>query len=245
MRPSLVNSGRQSWAKSRCREWMSRCAACCVRGPRCSTGRSFVQGSMASHSQSTWVELRSRVRISSNWRCGMCRLRKECSWKSSACLPARVRKARDGGLTGAEDAWGFGRIQSFGQRREHHCDLLRGGFQTIQRSVASSTERRAAGLTPKRLDLLGMTMLAIANQRVDLGIGDPAIRALRVGTGKALGVHALGCSSAAFDLAPGAYRPRRWLFTRRGSGGETTGGAIVWAAGLEQTVEPAALGPSS
>src|SRR6266567_3177004 len=67
--------------------------------------------------------------------------------------------------------------------------------------------------------------------RVDLGIGDPAIRALRVGTGKALGVHALGCSSAAFDLAPGAYRPRRWLFTRRGSGGETTGGAIVWAAG--------------
>ena len=127
----------------------------------------------------------------------MCRLRKECSWKSSACLPARVRKARDGGLTGAEDAWGSGRIQSFGQRREHHCDLL------------------------------GMTMLAIANQRVDLGIGDPAIRALRVGTGKALGVHALGCSSAAFDLAPGAYRPRRWLFTRRGSGGETTGGAIV------------------
>src|SRR5437016_2056106 len=61
----------QSWAKSRCREWMSICAACCVRGPRCSTGRSFVQGSMASHSQSTWVELRSRVRISSNCRCGM------------------------------------------------------------------------------------------------------------------------------------------------------------------------------
>jgi len=99
----------------------------------------------------------------------MCRLRKECSWKSSACLPARVRKAGDGGLTVAEDAWGFGRIQSFGQRREHHGDLLRGGFQTRQRSVASSTKRRAAGLTPKRLDLLGMTMLAIAKKPRGLG----------------------------------------------------------------------------
>jgi hypothetical protein len=90
-----------------------------------------------------------------------------------------------------------------------------------------------------------MAMLAIANQRVDLGIGDPEVRALQVGTGKALGVHALGGSSAAFDLGPGAYRPRCWLSARRGSGGETTGGAIVWAAGLEQTLERAALGPTS
>ena len=138
----------------------------------------------------------------------MCRLRKECSWKSSACLPARVRKAGDGGLTGAEDAFGGGRIQSFGQRREHHGDLLRGGFQTRQRSVASSTKRRAAGLTPKRLDLLGMTMLAIANQRVDLGIGDPAIRALRVGTGVALRVDAFGSPSATFHFTPGTHRCR-------------------------------------
>ncbi len=33
------------------------------------------------------------------------------------------------------------------------------------------------------------------------------------------------------------------LSTRRGSGGETTGGTIVWAAGLQETVERAALGP--
>ena len=31
---------------------------------------------------------------------------------------------RDGGLTEAEDSFGGGRIQSFGQRREHHGDLL-------------------------------------------------------------------------------------------------------------------------
>ena len=67
-----------------------------------------------------------------------------------------------------------------------------GGFQMVQRSVASSTERGVAGLTPKGLDLLNATMRAIANQSMNLSIGDPAIRALRVGTGKALGVHADG-----------------------------------------------------
>ena len=43
-------------------------------------------------------------------------------------------------------------------------------------------------------------------------------------------------SSAAFDLAPGAYRIRNWPCTQRGSGGETTEGAIVWGAWLKQTV---------
>jgi hypothetical protein len=104
-------------------------------------------------------------------------------------------------------------VESFGQRREHLCDLLRLSFQPIQRRVASSTEGGVTGLTPKRLDLLGMTMLAVANESVDLGIGDPAIPALRVGTGVALGVHAFGGSSPAFHLAPGAHRSRRWVFT--------------------------------
>jgi hypothetical protein len=64
-------------------------------------------------------------------------------------------------------------------------------------------------------------------------IGNPDVQTLGVGTGEAVGVHALGGSSPAFDLAPGAHRRRRWLHTRRGRGGETTGGAIVRAAGLE------------
>src|SRR5713226_3567624 len=38
----------------------------------------------------------------------------------------------DGGLSVAEDPLGGGSIQSFGQRRQHHCDLLRGSFQTVQ-----------------------------------------------------------------------------------------------------------------
>ena len=60
----------------------------------------------------------------------------------------------DGGLPVAEDTLGSGRVQSFGKRRQHHSDLVRGGFQTVQGSVASSTEGGAAGLTAKGLDPL-------------------------------------------------------------------------------------------
>ncbi len=48
----------------------------------------------------------------------------------------------DGGLPVAEDPFGSRWVQPFGQRREHHGDLLRRGFQPVQRGVASGTERR-------------------------------------------------------------------------------------------------------
>jgi len=109
--------------------------------------------------------------------------------------------------------------------------------------MAPSTERGAASLAAKGLDELGTAMLAVPNQRVDLIIGDADIGALRVGTGEALGVHSLRGSPSAFPLAPGTRR--RQLSTRRGSRGQTTGGAIVWAAGLQETVERSALGLAS
>jgi hypothetical protein len=87
-------------------------------------------------------------------------------------------------------------------------------------------------------------MLAIANERMNESIGDPAVPALLVGTSEALGVHALGRSPAAFHLAPGTYRSKRWPSTRRGSEGETTSRAIVWTTGLQETVKRAALVPS-
>jgi hypothetical protein len=70
----------------------------------------------------------------------------------------------DGGLTVAEDPTGFGSVQSFGQRREHHGDVMGRGFQPVQGRVASSTERGAAGRASKRLDLLGTAMLAISEK---------------------------------------------------------------------------------
>jgi hypothetical protein len=85
-------------------------------------------------------------------------------------------------------------------------------------------------------------MLAIPDQSMNVGICDSGIRARSVGTGEAFGVHPFGGASAAFHLAPGPHRHRRWLHIRRGKGGESTGGAIEGGAGLEQTVDWAASG---
>src|SRR6266478_3036905 len=115
-------------------------------------------------------------------------------------------------------------------------------FQTIQGRVAPGTERGVAGRASKRLDALGLAVLAIPDQSMNVGICDSRIRACSVGTGEACGVHPFGGASAAFDLAPGPHRRRRWLHTRRTRGGESTGGAIEGGAGLEQTVAWAASG---
>ena len=112
------------------------------------------------------------------------------------------------------DPWGLGRVQPFGQRSEHHGDLARGGFQTGEGSVAPGCERGTAGRASKCLDLLGMAMLAISDQSVDVSIGDAEGWALLVGTGVALRVSAFGSSSPACDLAPEPHRQRRWTSTR-------------------------------
>ena len=115
----------------------------------------------------------------------------------------------DGGLSVAEDPFSGRRVQPFGECRQHYGDLVRGSFQTVQGGVAPSTERGAASLAAKGLDLLGTAMLAIPDKGVDVRISDPEVGALLIGTGKTLGVHSLGGSPPAFDLAPGAHRRRR------------------------------------
>ena len=145
-------------------------------------------------------------------------------------------------MSKAEDPFGGGRVQPFGQRREHHGDLVRGSFQTVQRRVAPSTERGVAGLAAKGLDLLGTAMLAIPDEGVELSIGIPEARALLIRTGEAFGGYALGGSPPAFHLTPGTHRHECRLSSRRGRGGESTGGAIVWRARLEQTGEHGAFG---
>ena len=151
--------------------------------------------------------------------------------------------SRHRGLSKAKDPLCGGKVEPFGQSREHHGDLLRGRFQAIQGGVASSAQRGAARLTAKGLDLLGTAMLAIADQRVEVSLGDAKVPALRVGTGVALRVDAFGSPSPTFHFTPWTHRCRH--YSRRGRRGETTGRAIVWAAGLQQTGERATLGSSS
>ena len=130
--------------------------------------------------------------------------------------------------------------------RQEQTTPLRSGereFSAGTEGYSASSERGAASLTTKGLDSLDTAMLAISDQGVDVSIGDPEVRAEVAGTSEPLGVDAFGGSPSAFHLRPGTHRQRHPLNNRRGSGGETTGGAIVWAAGLQQTVERRALGP--
>src|SRR6266852_4385206 len=150
----------------------------------------------------------------------------------------------DRGLSQAEDPLGSRWVQPFGQRGQHHGDLLGRGFQPIQRRVASSTERGVAGLAAKGLDPLDTAMFAISHQSMDASISDAKVPALLVRTGEACGIYPLGSSPLAFHLTPGTHWRRRCPSTQRGRGAETTGRAIVWGAGFQQTVERAALGPS-
>jgi hypothetical protein len=124
-------------------------------------------------------------------------------------FPSASQPGSDRGLSVAEDTSSIGRVQPFGQRRQYHRDLVRGGFQTVQRSVASSTEGGVTGLTTKALDLLSMTVLPIPDESMDVSICDPKVQTLLIGTGEAFGVYPLGCPSPAFDLAPGTHRQWR------------------------------------
>ena len=137
-------------------------------------------------------------------------------------------------MTVAEDPFSGRRIQPFGQRSEHHGDLMGRGFQTVQGRMPSSTERGAAGLTAKGLDPFGMAMLAIANESMNVSIGDAEVWALLVGTSEPLGVYAFGGSSAAFDLAPRAHRRRCRSHNGQVGAGEATGGTVKWGAWLEE-----------
>lgn len=215
----------------------------CVRGPSSSTGT--IEGSgidrqpqpehlcSAAQPRAEFVQL----------QVGDLQVAEAALMEDLSVLACTGEPGGDGCLTVAEDPLGGGSVQSFGQRGKHHSDVMGRGFQRVQGGVTSGSERRVTGLTAKRLDALSLAMLAITHQRVDGSVSDAKIRALRVGAGVARGVYAFGCSSAVFQLRPGTHR--RWPATRRRSGAETTDGAIVWAAGLEQTMERAALGPCS
>jgi hypothetical protein len=120
-------------------------------------------------------------------------------------------------LSVAENPLCGGRVQSFGQRREHHGDLLRGSFQPVEGRVAPASEGGAAGLASKGLDRLSTTMLAIPDQRMDLSIGVAEVPAVPVGTSEALGVYALGSSPPAFHLAKGAAQAMALLPKRKWS----------------------------
>ena len=49
-------------------------------------------------------------------------------------------------------------------------------------------------------------MLAVPDKCMDMSVCDPAVQTLLIGASEAFGGYPLGCSPAAFHLAPGAHR---------------------------------------
>jgi len=88
-------------------------------------------------------------------------LQKERSCKVCAYTGCASQPESDGGLMVAEDPFSGGRIETFGECRQHRCDLMRRSFQVVQGGVASSSESSVTGRTSKGLDLLSATMLAV------------------------------------------------------------------------------------
>src|SRR5258708_37057253 len=108
----------------------------------------------------------------------------------------------DVSLSKAEAPFGSGSVQSFGECSQRHCNLLRGGFQTIQGGVSPSSERGAVGLTAKRLDPLGLALLAGPDQGRHLSLGEPKLWALLLGSGEPVLGEPLRCSPHGFQPAP-------------------------------------------
>lgn len=123
-------------------------------------------------------------------------------------------------------------------RDPHHCDLVRGGFQTIEGSVAPRSECGVASLTTKGLDSLDTAMIAISNQSVYSIVSDAKVRALMVRIGESLGVHPDGVRHSGFSPHSKdaqkqvlAFQPER---ERRR---DDRGGNHVDSGAMPQTVE--------
>src|SRR5258708_14209389 len=82
---------------------------------------------------------------------------------------------RNSGLSKAEDPLGGGRIEPFGQSREHHGDLVRGGFQAIQGGVASGTACAVARLATKRLGPVSPPTLAAPHKRQEMNVREAKV----------------------------------------------------------------------
>ena len=104
----------------------------------------------------------------------------------------------------AEDAFGRGDIQPFSQRRQDFADPLRWSLEPIERRVAAGREGRATGLAAKGLDAFTVAMCAVADEGMDLGVGDAVVSTGGSRTRKAGGDDPLRLAPPALQFAPRA-----------------------------------------
>ncbi len=106
--------------------------------------------------------------------------------------------------------------------------------------MASRGEGLTASLAAQGLDALSRAVGAVADERVDLRVGDAEVDAGGVVAGEALGVDLLGSATPAPDLGPGTDERRGRSRGYKGGLLLPTVRAVVGGAGLEQ---PLVSGP--
>jgi hypothetical protein len=120
----------------------------------------------------------------------------------------------DGCVVMAEHPHGRGHIQSFRQRREHFRYPLGWGFEVVEWRVTASTEGGSTHLAAEGLDSLDFPRRSIADQGMELRVGDTVVGAGGFGAGVAGSVDTFGA-------------PRRLLTADHGlSGGRATAVAV-------------------
>ena len=99
--------------------------------------------------------------------------------------PCAQQPSRDRALAVPEGMNCAGDGESFRQGGEHQSGARRRGFEAKERGVPAHSEFALSGLPAQVLDRVGLTLMAITDQGLVLGVGIGVIQTVGLGAGKA------------------------------------------------------------
>jgi len=120
-------------------------------------------------------------------------------------LPCTGEPCGDGRVAMPKHPGGSGDRAPFRQGSEHFRNPMGSGFEVVQRRTAAGTEGGATGLAAQGLDPFRFPVGSIADQGVDLRIGDLLVGTGGLGAGKPVRVDALGCAPTTLPFAPWSH----------------------------------------
>lgn len=94
-------------------------------------------------------------------------------------------------------------IEAFSEEPEHHLDLFGVCFEVVQGRAFARREGLVTGLATELANGTSLVNPAIADQGIDIGIGDAEVITTGLGAGEAGGINRFLAAAAAFALGPG------------------------------------------
>ena len=125
--------------------------------------------------------------------------------------------------------------QPFSHCRQDFCDSRGWRLESIEWGIAPGSAGGSTSLAAKGLNPLVLAMRAVADQGMELRVGDAIVRARLVGTGEAIRRDAFRCASSALQFPPRANGWKRWSsgWSQRSLAAL---GTIRWRARFEQAL---------